>query len=209
MAKKRTLVGRKIGMTRIYDEQGATVPVTIIEAGPCRVTQIKTKAVDGYDAVQIGYEHAKRLNKPEKGHLGSLPPVRYLREFRTEEVSEYALGQVLTVGDLFEAGQKIDVRGTSKGRGFAGAMKRHGFKGGPMTHGQSDRQRSVGSIGSTSTPGRVFKGMRGPGHMGNERVTVLNLEVVKVDAERHLIAVKGAVPGPKGGLVIIRNAVKA
>jgi len=209
MAEKKTLIGRKVGMTRIFDEQGGVFAVTVIEAGPCRVTQIKNEANDGYNAVQIGFEHTKRLNKPERGHLGELPPLRHLREFRTDELSEFQVGQVLTVGDLFEAGQKVDVRATSKGRGFAGAMKRHGFKGGPMTHGQSDRQRSVGSIGSTTTPGRVFKGMRGPGHMGHRRVTVLNLEVVQVDAERHLIAVKGAVPGPDGGLVVIRNAVKA
>jgi len=209
MAEKKTLIGRKVGMTRIFDEQGGVFAVTVIEAGPCRVTQIKNEANDGYNAVQIGFEHTKRLNKPERGHLGELPPLRHLREFRTDELSEFQVGQVLTVGDLFEAGQKVDVRATSKGRGFAGAMKRHGFKGGPMTHGQSDRQRSVGSIGSTTTPGRVFKGMRGPGHMGHRRVTVLNLEIVQVDAERHLIAVKGAVPGPDGGLVVIRNAVKA
>jgi large subunit ribosomal protein L3 len=209
MAKNRVLIGRKIGMTRIFDEQGAVTAVTIIEAGPCRVTQVKSEPADGYNAVQIGFEHAKRLNKPERGHLGELPPLRHLREFRTNELGEYQVGQVLTVGDLFEAGEKVDVRATSKGRGFAGAMKRHGFKGGPMTHGQSDRQRSVGSIGSTTTPGRVFKGMRGPGHMGHRRVTVLSLEVVQVDAERHLIAIKGGVPGPDGGLVVIRNAVKA
>lgn len=209
MAKNRVLIGRKIGMTRIFDEQGAVTAVTIIEAGPCRVTQVKSEPVDGYNAVQIGFEHAKRLNKPERGHLGELPPLRHLREFRTNELGEYQVGQVLTVGDLFEKGQMVDVRATSKGRGFAGAMKRHGFKGGPMTHGQSDRQRSVGSIGSTTTPGRVFKGMRGPGHMGHRRVTVLSLEVVQVDVERHLIAIKGGVPGPDGGLVVIRNAVKA
>ncbi len=208
MAKKKTLIGRKIGMTRIFDEQGGVIPVTVIEAGPCRVTQIKTQATDGYDAVQIGFEHAKKLNKPERGHLGQLSPLRHLREFRTSELSAYELGQVLTAGDLFAAGDHVDVRATSKGRGFAGAVKRHGFHGGPKTHGQSDRHRAVGSIGATTTPGRVFKGMRGPGQMGGRQVTVLNLEIVKVDAERHLIAVKGAVPGPDGGLVVIRNAVK-
>ncbi|MEN6478865.1 MAG: 50S ribosomal protein L3 [Anaerolineales bacterium] len=209
MAKKKTLIGRKIGMTRIFDEQGAVIPVTVIEAGPCRVTQIKTESKDGYNAVQIGFEHAKKLNKPERGHLGNLPPVRHLREFRTDELSEYQVGQVLTAGDLFASGDKVDVRGTSKGKGFAGGVKRHGFRGGPKTHGQSDRHRAVGSIGSTTTPGRVWKGLRAPGHMGNRQVTTLNLEVVKVDAERHLIAVKGAVPGPDGGLVVIRNAVKS
>ncbi len=208
MAKKKTLIGRKIGMTRIFDEQGGVIPVTVIEAGPCRVTQIKTQATDGYDAVQIGFEHAKKLSKPERGHLGQLSTLRHLREFRTSELSAYELGQVLTAGDLFAAGDHVDVRSTSKGRGFAGAVKRHGFRGGPKTHGQSDRHRAVGSIGATTTPGRVFKGMRGPGQMGGRQVTVLNLEIVKVDAERHLIAVKGAVPGPDGGLVVIRNAVK-
>ncbi len=209
MAKKRTLIGRKIGMTRIFDDQGVVSPVTVIEAGPCRVTQIKTEATDGYNAVQIGFEHAKKLNKPELGHMGGKSPLRHLREFRTDDAANYQVGQVLTVGDLFKAGERIDVRGTSKGRGFAGAVKRHGFRGGPKTHGQSDRERAVGAISSTTTPGRVRKGLRAPGHMGDRRVTVLNLEVVKVDEERHLIAVKGAVPGPDGGLVIIRNAAKS
>ena len=195
-------------MTRLFTENGEAVPVTVIEAGPCYVTQIKTVDRDGYNAIQIGFGHAKRLSKPALGHLGDCPPVRYLREIRTDDVDRFEVGQVLDVS-MFEPGELVDVTGTSKGKGFAGAMKRHGFHGGPKTHGQSDRQRAVGSIGSGTTPGRVWKGMRGPGHMGNCRVTLLNLEVVKVDAERNLVAVKGAVPGPRNGLVLLRNAIKA
>lgn len=206
--KRKGLLGKKIGMTRIFTDNGEVVPVTILEVGPCYVTQVKTVEKDGYNAVQIGFEQTKRLNKPLRGHLRNLPLLRYLREIRTDDVENYEVGQVLDV-TLFQPGERVDVTGTSKGRGFAGAVKRHGFRGGPKTHGQSDRHRAVGSIGATTTPGRVWKGLRAPGHMGNERVTVLNLEVVKVDPERNLIAVKGAVPGPNGGLVIVRNAVKA
>jgi len=194
-------------MTRLYAESGEVIPVTVIQAGPCFVTQVKKQATDGYDAVQIGYGHAKRLNKPQRGHLGDRPPLRYLREIRTDDVDQYELGQMLNVS-LFEEGDVVDVTGTSKGKGFAGAMKRHHFRGGPITHGQSDRQRSVGSIGAGSTPGRVFKGMRGPGHMGNKRVTVLNLEIVKVDPEQNLLAVRGGIPGANGSLVMVRDAVK-
>lgn len=207
MGNKQAILGRKVGMTQLFTETGEVVPVTVIEAGPCYVTQIKTEATDGYNAIQVGFEHAKRLNKPQKGHLGELPPLRYLREIRTDDVDQYKLGQVIDVS-LFATGEMVDVTGISKGKGFAGAMKRHNFKGGPMTHGQSDRQRAVGAIGSGTTPGRVYKGLRGPGHMGNERVTVLNLEVVKVDPERNLLAVRGAIPGPKDALVFVRKAVK-
>lgn len=208
MTNRKGILGRKVGMTRLFTDVGEVVPVTVIEAGPCYVTQVKTVERDGYTGIQIGFGHAKRLNKPERGHLGDRPPVRYLREIRTDDADQYELGQVIDVS-LFGPGDLVDVMGISKGKGFAGAMKRHGFKGGPATHGQSDRQRAVGSIGSGTTPGRVWKGMRGPGHMGNKRVTMLNLEVVKVDPERNLLAVKGAIPGPKNGLVLIRNAVKA
>lgn len=194
-------------MTQLFTETGEVVSVTLVEAGPCYVTQIKTEATDGYNAIQVGFEHAKRLNKPQKGHLGELPPLRYLREIRTDDVDQYKLGQVIDVS-LFATGEAVDVTGISKGKGFAGGMKRHHFKGGPMTHGQSDRARAVGAIGSGTTPGRVYKGLRGPGHMGNERVTVLNLEVVKVDPERNLLAIRGAVPGPKDGLVFVRKAAK-
>jgi large subunit ribosomal protein L3 len=219
------ILGKKVGMTQLFDEQGNVVPVTVIEAGPCYVTQIKTLENDGYDAVQLGFEEIKenRLKRPEAGHLGLLksnekhpvrrqfpnavPSLRHLREFRVKDVTGIELGAQVTVA-RFEAGDRVDVVGKAKGRGFAGVMKRHGFGGGPITHGQSDRQRSPGSIGATSTPGRVFKGMRMPGRMGNHRVTSQNLEVVRVDAERNLLAVKGSVPGPKGGLVLVKEARK-
>jgi large subunit ribosomal protein L3 len=206
--QRKGLLGKKIGMTRLFTESGEVAPVTLIEAGPCHVTQIKTVDTDGYNAIQIGYGQAKRLNKPARGHLGDAPPLRHLREIRTDDVEQYQVGQVINV-DLFEPGDRVDVVGTSKGKGFAGGVKRHGFRGGPKTHGQSDRQRAVGSIGSGTTPGRVFKGMKGPGHMGHRRVTTMNLEVVKVDVARNLIAVRGAVPGWRTGLVLIRDAVKA
>jgi len=205
--KRKGLLGKKVGMTRIFDEKGEVTPVTIVELGPCYVTQVKTKATDGYDAIQLGFGQVRRLNRPEKGHLRELPPLKHLREVATDDASEYHVGQILDV-TLFDAGDLVDVIGTSKGKGFAGAVKRHHFRGGPKTHGQSDRLRAVGSIGSTSTPGRVWKGLRAPGHMGSQRVTALNLKVVKVDPERNLIAIKGAVPGPEGGLVMVRNAVK-
>ncbi len=207
MAKRQGLIGKKIGMTQLITESGEAVPVTVVEVGPCFVTQVKTTAKDGYDAVQMGFGNAKRLNKPERGHLGDLPQLETLRELRTDDAETYELGQRLDAS-LFELGDMVDVIGTSKGKGFAGAVKRHHFRGGPVTHGQSDRTRAVGSIGSGTTPGRVYKGMRGPGHMGNDRVTVLNLTVQLVDADRNLIAVRGAIPGPKGGLVFIRKAAK-
>jgi len=181
--------------------------VTVIEAGPCTVTQVKTEQHDGYNAIQMGYDRARHLNKPERGHLKDLPPVKVLRELRTDDVDQYQLGQTIDVG-LFAVGDLVDVSATSKGRGFAGAVKRHHFRGGPKTHGQSDRQRAVGSIGASATPGRVFKGMRMPGHMGNERVTTQNLAVELVDPERNLLAVRGSVPGPRGGLVFIKMAAK-
>lgn len=206
--KRKALLGRKAGMTRILTDTGEVTPVTIVELGPCYVTQVKTEASDGYNAVQIGFEQVTRLNSPEKGHLRNLPMLKHLREVATEDSESYSVGQILDV-TLFSPGELVDVIGTSKGKGFAGVVKRHHFAGGPATHGQSDRERAPGSIGSTSTPGRVWKGLRGPGHMGSERVTTLNMTVVKVDPERNLIAIKGAVPGPTGGLVIVRNAVKA
>lgn len=207
MAKREGILGRKVGMTQLFTETGEVVPVTVIEAGPCYVTQVKTVESDGYDAIQMGYERAKRLNKPERGHLGNLPPLRILRELRTDDAAQYEVGQVLKV-DLFQTGDQVDVIGTSKGRGFAGAVKRHGFAGGPKTHGQSDRWRAVGAIGSGTTPGHVNKGMRAPGHMGAERATVSNLRVEMVDPERNLLAVRGSVPGHKGALVFVRKAVK-
>jgi large subunit ribosomal protein L3 len=205
------LIGKKIGMTQIFDENGAAIPATLIEAGPCYVTQIRTAQADGYSAVQLGFEEIKpkRLTGGRLGHLkrNNLPPLRYLREFRATD-PQFKEGDTVNVGDVFTMGENVDVTGKSKGKGFAGAVKRHGFAGGPKTHGQSDRGRAPGSRGSTTTPGRVFKGSRGPGHMGHERVTVQNLKVVLVDAERNLLAVRGAVPGPKGSVIVINEARK-
>jgi large subunit ribosomal protein L3 len=204
------LIGKKIGMTQIFDEKGVAYPVTLIEAGPCYVTQVRRPESDGYSAVQLGFGEVnpKRLTGGERGHLKSneLPPLRFLREFRTK-TPEITVGDTLKV-DVFAQGEYVDVIGTSKGKGFAGAVKRYHFKGGQKTHGQSDRQRAPGSRGAGTTPGRVYKGQRGPGHMGDDRVTVQNLKIVLVDAERNLIAVHGAVPGSKGGLVIIKEARK-
>ncbi len=205
------LIGKKIGMTQIFDDNGAAVPVTLIEAGPCYVTQVRTPLNDGYSAVQLGFQEVKpkRLTGGQIGHLKrhGLPPLRFLREFRVKapQVKE---GDVISVSDAFAVGERVDVVGTSKGKGFQGAVKRHGFAGGPKTHGQSDRLRAPGSRGSTTTPGRVFKGSRGPGHMGFERVTVQNLKVVLVDGERNLIGVRGAIPGPRGSVVLIKEARK-
>jgi large subunit ribosomal protein L3 len=203
------LIGKKIGMTQIFDEQGVAYPVTIIEAGPCYVTHVRNQERDGYQAVQLGYSeiHPKKLAAGELGHLkaNGLPPMKFLREFRSKEAVN--VGDKLTV-DMFAVGEHVDVVGTSKGKGFAGAVKRHHFKGGKKTHGQSDRLRAPGSRGSGTTPGRVLKNARGAGHMGNERVTVQALKVVLVDAERNLLGVHGAVPGGKGGLVVIKEARK-
>jgi large subunit ribosomal protein L3 len=205
------LLGRKIGMTQIFDDNGAALPITVIEAGPCYVTQVRDVETDGYTAVQLGFGEIKpkRLTGGQLGHLkrNDLPPLRYLREFRTKKDAEINPGDPVSV-TVFEKGDHVDVIGTSKGRGFAGVVKRHGFAGGPKTHGQSDRQRAPGSIGATSGTARVFKGKRMPGHMGNRRVTTQNLKVVLVDEERNLIGVRGAVPGPKGGLLVIKEARK-
>ncbi len=215
------LLGKKVGMAQVFDDSGVVTPVTIVQAGPCYVTQVKTKDSDGYTAVQIGFDEIKekRLTKGQQGHLGLLkkgkgrkkgqgiPALRYLREFRTKDASEHTVGQTLTV-EQFELGDRIDVTGKSKGKGFAGVVKRHGFGGGIKTHGQSDRWRAPGSIGGTSGTARVFKGKKMPGRMGNDRYTAQNLEVMRIDAERNLIAIKGAVPGAKGALVIIRTAAK-
>ena len=200
------LLGRKIGMTQVFDEGGRVVPVTVIQAGPCWVTQIKTAASDGYDAVQLGFEESRRINSPERGHLAKsdTPMLRHLREWRVADPSEFEVGQRLDVS-IFEPGEKVNVVGTSKGKGFQGVVKRHGFAGGPKTHGQSDRWRAPGSIGSGTTPGRVLKGIRMAGKMGRDRVTVKNLQVVRADTERNLLLVKGAVPGPKNAIVEIRE----
>ena len=205
------LIGKKIGMTQIFDEQGVAVPITLIEAGPCYVTQVRTPDKEGYSAVQLGFGETRQklLTGGQLGHLNrtKAPNLRYLREFRSKS-HELEEGQQITV-EGFEVGDRVDIVGISKGKGFAGAMKRHGFGGGPITHGQSDRQRSVGSIGATTTPGRVFKGKRMPGRMGVDRVTSMNLKVVLVDTEKNLLGVRGAVPGGKGSIVTIREARKA
>ncbi len=209
------ILGKKIGMTQIFTERGEAVPVTVIEAGPCWVTQVRTERRDGYTAVQLGFEEvdpkkaSRKLTKAELGHLKNVRPLKHLREFRIDgNDGSYEVGAKVDVSQ-FAAGDKIDVTGTSKGKGFAGGMKRHNFRGGPKTHGQSDRQRSPGSIGSGTTPGRVLKGMRMAGHLGDDRVTVQNLEVVQVDPERNLLLVRGAVPGAKNGLLMIRQSIKA
>lgn len=235
------IIGKKVGMTQVFRDDGTVVPVTVIQAGPCWVTQVKSQDNDGYVAIQMGYEEIaadvgdeatrrykveRRIRKPERGHLGLLepsdkhperksmpnpvPPLRYLREFRVndvDDVDDVETGQQVTV-EVFEEGDRVDVVGVSKGKGFAGTIKRHGFRRQPKTHGQSDRERAPGSIGSSSTPGRVRKGTRMAGRMGGRRVTSQNLEVIVVDSERNLLAVKGSVPGAKGGLVTVRPSVK-
>lgn len=205
-------MGKKIGMTQIFDENGLAVPVTVIQAGPCTVVQSKTVESDGYNAVKLGYEDVeeKKLNKPEKGVFSkaNIPFKKYLKEFRVDDASEYEVGKEITVADMFADGDKVDVSGTSKGKGFQGVIKRYGFSRGNETHG-SMYHRRVGSMGATSSPGRVFKGKKLPGHMGSEKVTVQNLDIVKVDTERNLLLIKGSVPGPKGGLLTIKNSVKA
>ena len=205
------LLGKKIGMTQIFDDNGVAIPITVIEAGPCYVTQLRTAEADGYSAVQIGFDEVKpsRITNGEMGHLkrNNLPPLRFLREFRAKD-PQVAEGDKVTV-EQFAVGELVDVVGTSKGRGFQGGVKRYNFGGGPKTHGQSDRHRAPGSRGAGTTPGRVFKGSRGPGHMGNERVTVNNLTVAYLDPERNLIGVKGAIPGARGGLVMIKGARKS
>jgi large subunit ribosomal protein L3 len=204
------LIGKKIGMTQIFDENGAAQPVTLIEAGPCFVTLVRNTENDGYTAVQLGFEEVKpkKLTGGELGHLkrNNLPPLKYLREFRAKEI-QVAEGDKIDVS-LFAVGEKVDVSGMSKGKGFAGGVKCYHFRGGPKTHGQSDRLRAPGSRSSTTTPGRVFKGARGAGHMGSDAVTAQNLKVVLVDAERNVIGVNGPVPGARGGLVVIKESRK-
>ena len=203
------MVGRKLGMTQVFDERGVVYPVTVIECGPNVVTQIKTEETDGYEAVQLGFGLSRRLNKPEQGHRrASGFQSKELREVKADTLDGLEVGQQIKV-DTFAEGELIDVTGTSKGRGFQGGMKRHGFAGGPATHGQSDRARAPGSIGSSATPGRVMPGMKMAGHMGDERVTVQNLTVVRVDTERNLLLVRGSVPGHNKGLVLVKKAVKS
>ena len=209
MADVKGILGRKIGMTQVFDEEGHAVPVTVLEAGPCRVAQTKTPEKDGYTAAQLAFGEAKRPNKPTAGHYAKagITPARHLAELRLDSLEEYALGSEVKA-DVFEAGDMVDVIGVTKGKGFAGAMKRHGFKGLSSSHGTQKKHRSPGSIGACATPARVFKGVRMAGHMGNVRVTTLNLKVIKVDPERNLMLVRGAVPGPRGGLVMVRTAIR-
>ena len=208
---KKGIIGRKIGMTQIFDEKGNVIPVTVIEAGPCVVAQVKTAETDGYNAIQLGFGEVKdkHINKPEAGHFAKakLANKKHLREFRLEDISNYKVGDEIKL-DIFEAGERIDVQGTSKGKGFQGVIKRHGQHRGPMGHG-SMYHRRPGSMGSTSTPGRVFKGKKLPGHMGKVTVTIQNLDVVRVDTDKNVLLVKGSVPGPKGAILKVKSTVKA
>jgi len=208
---KKGLIGKKIGMTQIFDEKGNVIPVTVIEAGPCVVAQVKTEDNDGYNAVQLGFGDVKdkHITKPEKGHFAKakLTAKKHLREFRLDSIEGIKVGDELKV-DVFEAGEKVDVQGTSKGKGFQGVIKRHGQHRGPMGHG-SMYHRRPGSMGATSTPGRVFKGKKLPGHMGSVTVTVQNLDVVRVDMDKNVLLIKGSVPGAKGAILKIKSAVKA
>ena len=208
---KKGLIGKKIGMTQIFNEEGKVIPVTVIEAGPCVVSQVKTEETDGYNSIQLGFGAIKesKVNKPERGHFtkANIAPARYLREIRVDSIEDVKVGDELKA-DIFMAGDKIDIQGTSKGKGFQGVIKRHGQHRGPMGHG-SMYHRSPGSMGSTSTPGRVFKGKKLPGHMGAETVTIQNLEVIKVDLDKNIILVKGSVPGAKGSILKIKSSVKA
>ena len=208
---KKAIIGKKVGMTQIFDETGKVIPVTVIEAGPCTVVQKKTADKEGYASVQLGFEETveKKLTKPELGHLkkAGVAPVKHLKEFRLEGAGDMNVGDVLKA-DVFAAGDKVDVTGMSRGKGYAGVIKRWGAQRTPTTHGGGPVHRHAGSMGSSTDPSRIFKGKIGAGHMGVEQVTVENLDVVKVDAELNLIAVRGAIPGPKGGIIYIKNTVK-
>ena len=208
---KKALIGKKVGMTQIFDENGVVIPVTVIEAGPCVVAQVKTLEKDGYEAIQLGFGEVKekKVNKPEKGHFtkANIKPLKHLREFKLDSIEGIKVGDELKA-DIFAVGDKIDVQGTSKGKGFQGVIKRHGQSRGPMGHG-SMYHRRPGSMGPTSTPGRVFKGKKLPGHMGHVTVTIQNLDVVRVDLDKNVILVKGSVPGAKGAILKIKSAVKA
>jgi large subunit ribosomal protein L3 len=209
----KTILGEKLGMTQIFDDEARAIPVTIIKAGPVRVTQIKRADSDGYDAIQISFKEmaAKHVNRAMAGHFAkaNAAPAKHIVEVRVDDPNAFELGQEIGVGDLFTEGQKADVTGISRGKGFAGSMKRHNFQGQGASHGAHKVHRAPGSIGACATPARVFKGKRLPGRMGSEKVTLMNLEVVKVDAERNVVMLRGAVPGPKGSVLVIREAVKA
>ena len=208
---KKAIIGKKVGMTQIFDEKGNVIPVTVIEAGPCSVVQVKTVETDGYDAVQLGFGSVKenKLNKPEKGHFTKVKvtPSKHLREFRLADVSNVKVGDEIKA-DIFTEGETVDIQGTTKGKGFQGVIKRHGQHRGPMGHG-SMYHRRPGSMGPTSTPGRVFKGKKLPGHMGRVTVTIQNLDVVKVDSDKNVVLVKGSVRGPKGAILKLKTSVKA
>lgn len=203
------ILGRKIGMTQVFDEAGRAVPVTVVQAGPCRVAQVKTAETDGYTAIQLAFGSARRPTKPVTGHFAkaNIEPSRYLVELRLEDIGVFEAGSEIKA-DVFEEGEVVDVIGVTKGKGFAGVMKRHNFKGQGASHGNQAKHRAPGSIGACATPARVFKGTRMAGHMGHRRVTTLNLRVIKADAERNLLLIRGAVPGPRGGLVMVRSSVR-
>jgi large subunit ribosomal protein L3 len=201
------IIGKKIGMSQVFKEDGKVEAVTAVEAGPCCVVQVKTKDREGYNAVQLGFGEAKRVSSPQRGHLKELGKYRYLREFRVDDTGELSVGDKVDIS-MLEAGDLVDVIGISKSKGFAGVVKRHHFAGGPKTHGQSDRHRAPGSIGATTTPGRVLKGTRMAGRMGGDQVTAQNLEVFQADPERNLLLVRGAVPGSKNGLLLIKKSSK-
>lgn len=209
---QKGLIGKKLGMTQLFDEKGNVVPVTVVEAGPCVVSQIKTIENDGYESIQIGFGDLKasKVNKPMKGHFGKgdVAPKKVLRELRVSDITTYNVGDIIKV-DIFAEGDQVDVVGTSKGKGYTGVIKRWNFSRLKMSHGTGPVARHGGSLGASSTPSRVVKGKKMAGHLGNERVTIQNLNVVKVDAENNIIAIKGAIPGPKGGIVVISNSVKA
>ena len=209
----KAILGEKMGMTQIFDDEAQAIPVTVIKAGPCRVVQIKTADTDGYEAIQIAYRElpAKRATKPVAGHFAKagLPPHKHLVEIRVDDVSAYSIGQEIGIADVLAEGARADVAGISKGKGFQGVMKRHNFKGMGAGHGVHRVHRAPGAIGACATPARVFKGMKMAGRMGGEKTTVLNLEVVQVDAERGLLMLRGAVPGNRGSVVLVREAVKA
>jgi large subunit ribosomal protein L3 len=209
MTEVKGILGRKIGMTQVFDAGGRAVPVTVVEAGPCRVAQVKRPEKDGYTAIQIAFGPAKRTNKPRAGHLkpAGLDGARHLVELRMDDLGDYALGSEIKA-DVFDEGEIVDVVGVTKGKGFAGGIKRHNFSGLSASHGTQKKHRSPGSIGACATPARVFKGTRMAGHLGHRRVTTLNLVVIKADADRNLLLLRGAVPGPKGGLVLVRSAVR-
>jgi large subunit ribosomal protein L3 len=212
MSKQRKgVLGEKLGMTQVFDDEGRMVPVTVVQAGPCVVTRVRTPEADGYSAVQLGFGQIdpRKVNKPLTGHFekAGVTPRRHIVELRTDDAAEYELGQEITV-EVFEAGQRVDVTGRSKGKGTAGVMKRHGFKGLGASHGTQRKHRSPGSIGGCATPGRVFKGLRMAGRHGNARTTVQNLTVHAIDADKGLLLIKGAVPGPNGGLILVRSTTK-